>query len=332
MPPTTEPRPVSASAEPVLWQLVKLFANAHESGLRQRCSKLIQCICAWQPELRSQLAQRRDELDRAVQGLGSHGLTATNAATNEAGSGALNCLHITLKAELHRHIDTYKAALQRIDELSAVTVNPDPARSSHQRLLAIGYADIQQRLIDNKQLLDVLERPALRQLQQLVGELAARVQNDKEVLYAVGQIKRVDALANTEQRPAAGLLMNFSRGCDTVLKIMGAAAAAKDADDESDDGAAATATVRSAGNQTPSMLAMKAPPSPTGSGSGGSSDGYHSDGELATAAADEEMVQQYRTLYVQLRNETLAALDQLQQLRRTDHLKTKILFSIIVVR
>lgn len=183
----------AASAEPVLWTLVKLFGNPHESGLRQRCTKLIQSICLWQPELRDLLATRRRELDQAVQGLGLHGLTADSA-------NALSSLHITLKSELHRHIDTYKVALQKIDELSAITVNPDPAFSSHQRLLAIGYGDIQQRLIDNKTLLTVLEKPALKQLHQLVDNLAARVQNDKEVLYAVGQIKRIDQLANTEQR------------------------------------------------------------------------------------------------------------------------------------
>lgn len=184
---------LAVSAEPVLWTLVKLFGNPHESGLRQRCTKLIQCICLWQPELRDLLATRRSELDQAVRGLGLHGLTADSA-------NALNSLHITLKSELHRHIDTYKSALQKIDELSAITVNQDPAFSSHQRLLAIGYDDIQQRLIDNKTLLTVLEKPALKQLHQLVDNLAARVQNDKEVLYAVGQIKRIDQLANTEQR------------------------------------------------------------------------------------------------------------------------------------
>lgn len=98
--------------------------------------------------------------------------------------------------------------------------------------------------------------------------------------------------------------MNFSRGCDTVLSIMG--------------------TV------TPTA-ATKAPPSPSGN-SCGSSDGYHSDGDNdGVTSADSEMVELYRTLYVQHRNETLDALDQLQQLKRTDHLKTKILFSIIVV-
>lgn len=76
-------------------------------------------------------------------------------------------------------------------------------------------------------------------------------------------------------------------------------------------------------------MAVKAPPSPSGNSSTGS-DGYHSDPEVE--ASDAEMVRLYRTLYVQHRNETLTALDQLAQLKRTNHLKAKILFSIIVVR
>lgn len=61
------PRP-EVPAETVLWHLVKLFGNPHESGLRQRCTKLIQSIGEWQPEIRNLLKTRRKALDQAVQG------------------------------------------------------------------------------------------------------------------------------------------------------------------------------------------------------------------------------------------------------------------------
>lgn len=195
-----------------MWTLVKLFGNPHESGLRQRCAKLIQSIGIWQPELRDVLKARRKALDQAVQGkhkhfffllqliqkryslgLGMHGLTADY-------TNALNSLHVSLKTELQRHIDTYKIALQKLVELSPITVNQDPAFSSHQRLLAISYNDIQQRLIDNKTMLTILEKPSLKQLSQLIENLSQRVQNDKEVLFCVGQIKRIDLQASTELR------------------------------------------------------------------------------------------------------------------------------------
>lgn len=89
--------------------------------------------------------------------------------------------------------------------------------------------------------------------------------------------------------------MNFSRGCDSVLNIMGP---------------------------------LTAPPSPSSNNSYGS-DGYHSDSD--SDAGDSEMVNMYRTLYIQHRNQTLEALDVLPQLKKTNHLKAKILFSIIVV-
>lgn len=122
-----------------------------------------------------------------------HGLTADY-------TNALNSLHVTLKNELQRHIDTYKVAMQKMLELSPITVNQDPAFSSHQRLLAISYNDIQQRLIDNKTLLTILEKPSLKQLSELIENLSKRVQNDKEVLFCVGQIKRIDQQASTELR------------------------------------------------------------------------------------------------------------------------------------
>lgn len=207
------PKP-EVSAEPIMWNLVKLFGNAHESGLRQRCTKLAQAITVWQPELRESLKVKRTSIDTAVQSLGVHGLTADS-------SGNLISLHVAMKTELQRHIDTYKMALHKLEELSAVTVTQDPAQSSHQRLLAISHSDIQQRLIDNKTLLTVLEKPALKQLPQLIENLQQRVQNDKDVLFNVGEIKRIDPTLNIEERPAAGLLMNFSRGCDAVLGLIG---------------------------------------------------------------------------------------------------------------
>lgn len=122
-----------------------------------------------------------------------HGLTADH-------TNALTSLHVALKTELLRHIETYKTAIHKLEELSPITVNQDPAQSSHQRLLAISYNDIQQRLIDNKTLLTILDKPALKQLPQLIESLGERVQNDKEVLGCIGQIKRIDQQVSTDIR------------------------------------------------------------------------------------------------------------------------------------
>uniref|UniRef100_A0A182M7M0 Mitochondria-eating protein n=2 Tax=Myzomyia TaxID=59140 RepID=A0A182M7M0_9DIPT len=285
------PRP-DVPCEAIMWHLVKLFSNPHETGLRQRCMKLAQAIGIWQPSLRDSLLARRKQLDQAIQGLGVHGLTADQ-------TGSLISLHVALKNELQRHIDTYKTAIHKLEELSPVTAHQDPAQSSHQRLLAIGYGDIQQRLIDNKTLLTMLDKPALKQLAQLVENLSQRVQNDKEVLFCVGQIRRTDATANTEERPAAGLLMNYSRGCDTVLGLMG-------------------------------PIATLPPSSPTSNGcSSGGSDGYHSDSDIDET--NSELVRQYSVTYSKNRIDTLDSLNSLPQLKHAHQLKAKILFSIIVL-
>lgn len=64
---TPSPKPEIAS-ETILWNLVKLFGSTNESGLRQRCSKLIQSLTMWQPELRDSVNARRAALDHAVNG------------------------------------------------------------------------------------------------------------------------------------------------------------------------------------------------------------------------------------------------------------------------
>lgn len=212
---TVNPSPkLDVPTESIVWQLVRLFSNPHDTNIKQRCSKLIQSLVQYEPNLRHTIRDTRKSFNNAVQGLGSHGLT-TDA------SGQLISLHSALKTELQRHVDTYKMALHKLEELSMITVKPDPAQSSHQRLLAISYGDIQQRLIDNKTLLTILDKPALKQLTSLIENLSQRVENDKEVLKCVGQLKRVDSQANVEKRPAAGLLMNFARGCEIILNVMG---------------------------------------------------------------------------------------------------------------
>ncbi|SPP89943.1 uncharacterized protein LOC117591458 [Drosophila guanche] len=291
----TTPKP-DVPSETVAWQLVRLFSNPHESGLRQRCTKLLQALVKYEPNLRQTLRERRRSFDNAVQGLGVHGLTTS-------ASGQLISLHVALKTELQRHVDTYKMAIHKLEELSMVTNNQDPAHSSHQRLLAINYGDIQQRLIDNKTLLTMLDKPILKQLQTLVENLSTRVENDKEVLSCVGQVKRLDAQAHVEKRPAAGLLMNFSRGCEVVLQTMGPESV------------------------PPGHPAMSKATMATGGSS--CSDGYHSD----DSASDDgsEIVSLYRNLYIENRADALEALDSLPQLKHAHSLKEKILFSMIVL-
>lgn len=114
-------------------------------------------------------------------GLGCHGLTQD--------ANGLTHLHVALKSELQRHIDAYKNALHRLDELGASN-SKNPTDASHHRLLSLHYGDVQQRLIDNKTILTLLDKPNLKQLGPLVETLATRVQSDKEALFCVSELKR----------------------------------------------------------------------------------------------------------------------------------------------
>ncbi|KAH9644631.1 hypothetical protein HF086_011800 [Spodoptera exigua] len=178
------PRP-DVQCETIAWRLVGLLGADQSSGLRARTARLASSLVHYTPDTRDAIDARRRQLDAAVQGLGTHGLTAD-------ASGSLISLHVALKNELQRHVDVYKQALHKLEELSPVTITQDPAASSHQRLLALSHADVERRLIDNKSLLTIVDKPALRQLPTLVDALASRVESDKAVLACIGQIKRSD--------------------------------------------------------------------------------------------------------------------------------------------
>lgn len=88
-------------------------------------------------------------------------------------------------------MDAYKTALHRLEELGLGGADPKrPVDASHQRLLQLHHGEVQQRLIDNKTILTILDKPALQQLRPLIDTLAMRVQNDKEALFCVSQLKR----------------------------------------------------------------------------------------------------------------------------------------------
>ncbi|XP_045539954.1 uncharacterized protein LOC106713983 [Papilio machaon] len=287
-----QPRP-ELQCEAVAWRLVGLLGVDQSSGLRARTAKLANALAQYTPDARDTVDARRRQLDAAVQGLGTHGLTADS-------SGALISLHIAMKNELQRHVDVYKQALHKLEELSPVTLHSDPASSSHQRLLSLSHADVERRLIDNKSLLTAVDKPALRQLPTLVSQLAARVESDKAVLACVGQIKRTDpTLDLSDTRPVAGVLMSYSRGCAAVLGLMS---------EESPEQAAPRSHADSA------------------------SDGYHSDSDDSQQQPDRSaLVSQYAAVWAMAAEEVLPALAALEPLQATPHLKYKIVFSVVVL-
>ncbi|KAK9881742.1 hypothetical protein WA026_017263 [Henosepilachna vigintioctopunctata] len=199
----------------------------------------------------------------------------------------LTHLHVALKNELCRHIEAYKSASHRLDELGLVSSDSKkPVDSSHQRLLNLHHDDVQQRLIDNKTILTILDKQALQQLRPLIDVLSNRVQNDKEALFCVSQIKKLHPV--DEQMPVATLLMSFSKGCGALLDL------------------------------------MQVPESPC------TSEGYHSEPE-SEFDSRKDSIGRYAALYHQSRPRALEALDSLPDLIHATQLKSKILFSVVVL-
>lgn len=202
--------------EGVLMQLVKLFTGNNTSAERWLGStrKLLKVIVLSEPKLRKALQLRRRSLDKAVEGLGQHGLVGTSDET-------LTNLHDALKVEFQRLVDTYKSALQKLEEMSlsgrrdGVNKGPAPVQASHQRQLSLRQADIQERLIKNKTLLNVVE-PAIgnRSLAILLTILQRRVDCDKDALFQFTQLRK--ELCVDAETVVAPLLMRYSNACDQV--------------------------------------------------------------------------------------------------------------------
>ncbi|RZF43272.1 hypothetical protein LSTR_LSTR001533 [Laodelphax striatellus] len=205
--------------ENVLMQLVKVFSGGSAERWLASSRKLLKVIVLSEPKLRKALQLRRRALDKAVEGLGQHGLVGTSDET-------LTNLHDALKVEFQRLADTYKTALQKLEELSLsgrrdgqVSKGPAPVQASHQRQLSLRQSDIQERLIKNKTLLNVVE-PAIsnRSLAILLTILQRRVECDKDALFQFTQLRK--ELNVEPDHVVAPLLMRYSHACDQVLELM----------------------------------------------------------------------------------------------------------------
>ncbi|XP_063228610.1 uncharacterized protein LOC134534250 [Bacillus rossius redtenbacheri] len=234
--------------EGVVMQMVKFFSLAQDKDRAttqatwepscgpfvSSCKKLLKVIVLSDPKSRKLLQQRKRGLDKAIEGLGQHGLVGTS-------DESLTNLHDALRVEFRRVAETYKGALQKLEELSlatahgaspGVTRGPAPVQASHQRQLSLRQPEIQERLIKNKTLLNVVE-PTLgnHSLDILLGILQRRVEFDKDVLFQFTQLRK--EMKEVEAAEAvAPVLLRYSHGCDQVLELM--KEVAEDDDDSSD--------------------------------------------------------------------------------------------------
>ncbi|GIY37936.1 uncharacterized protein CDAR_8131 [Caerostris darwini] len=214
----------------VVMQIAKLFAHPDISGtmihkqspLILSCKKLMKVIVLSDPRVKRQMLSRKHSLEKAVEGLGQHGLVATS-------DKALMNLHEALKVEFERIIHQYKIAVQKLNELCltpkqlvtrSISYGPAPTDASHQRQLNLRQNEIQERLIKNKTILNVIE-PTLtdHSLELLLKTLRKRVEIDKDIIFQFTQLRKEVKDVNPDA-VVAPILMKFSKGCSRVLELM----------------------------------------------------------------------------------------------------------------
>lgn len=186
-------------------QMVRLFAQQHDADrdgaapwlgppqMITSCKKLLKMILQADPRARQQLRGRKQALDRALEGLGQHGLvTAAGGSAETAGEAPLLHLGEALRGQLESLLSRCKVGALRLSagpEAARVSLNrgPAPSTASHQRQLSLRRVQVQERLIRNKTLLDALEpaEQAARGLETLLAVLRRRIQLDKDALCQV---------------------------------------------------------------------------------------------------------------------------------------------------
>ncbi|XP_058807347.1 uncharacterized protein LOC131674910 [Phymastichus coffea] len=346
--------------EQLLWRVVYLIASgdAHDQFHLRAWARLLSALNRAAPSVRSALITRRRALERAVEGLGKHGLvqakpksTVSNGNSNDhhhhhhhhhhgfSSSNSINSLinstsnlvplPVALKDELETRADAYKLALHKIESLGkhAGLHKGDQGvqAASHQRQLSLKHSEVQQRLIDNQGLLNVLERASGTRLDELLVELKTRVEQDKEALRQWSVLRKTYNDSKNQTSLAAKLLQ-FSRGCTLAIQLMNS------------DGA----PVSSNGSQSGDYYYDEEEEGEESS----SSAGYHTDescsltpepsfktlqGLSCQDAGAERLCERYAALYTQASQHTLEALNGLLPLKDAPELKTKILYSIVVL-
>lgn len=226
--PTSNLRP-----EAVVWQMVKFFASQEDGLIGQMrwefcgpfissCKRLLSVLITTEPRVTKILAERKKALQKAIEGLGQHGMVGTS-------DERLMNLHDALKLEFEKVQKSYINALEQLESLALVNGGKSvkasqangakaPIAQSHQRQLSLKSDEIQERLIKNKTLLNVVE-PTLENtsLEVLLGILQQRIELDKECLFQYTQLrKETRAVDGGSVGSVAPILMRYQRGCQQV--------------------------------------------------------------------------------------------------------------------
>ncbi|KAK1122639.1 hypothetical protein K0M31_009083 [Melipona bicolor] len=319
--------------EHVLWKVVHLISISQDHFRLRIWCKLLTSLDKLAPNARSMLVARKRALGRAVEGLGKHGLVASNL--ENGGASNLVPLPVALKEQLENRIEAYKLAVHKIESFGkhARTHRADQSvqAASHQRQLSLKYSEIQQRLIDNQSLLNTLEKAGdPSSLESLLSELKRRVEQDKEALRQWTALRKSNFAGNTKNPPLAARLLQFSRGCELTLQLMnqGNPRVFEPGENLADDYEEESSS--SAGYHTDESCS----PTPEPSVRNRCTILRLAENFSCLTSGDvtaERLAERYAALYDQAHLHTLDALDAMQPLKDAHDLKAKILYSVVVL-
>lgn len=218
--------------ESVIMQLIRLFAHSedptHNKNIKwstcdiAACKNILKIIAQVDPKLPRMLKKRKKALDKALEGLGLHGLIITTD------QNLLN-IHDALKLEFENVIKNYKQVLEKLQELEltqqkvkprSVSKGTPPVGASHQRLLNLTHGEVQERLMKNKIVWMTVE-PILygSKLPALLNSLKERIDNDKDAIYQFSQLRKEAGFLN-QNTIIAPILMQYTRGFEHVLLLL----------------------------------------------------------------------------------------------------------------
>lgn len=104
----------------VLWKIVYLISTSQDHFHLRIWTKLLGALSRVAPASKNILATRRRALERAVEGLGKHGLvpSAQGNTSENTNSQNLVSLPVALKEELESRSEAYKLALHKIESFA----------------------------------------------------------------------------------------------------------------------------------------------------------------------------------------------------------------------
>uniref|UniRef100_A0ABM0MHR9 Uncharacterized protein LOC100371731 n=1 Tax=Saccoglossus kowalevskii TaxID=10224 RepID=A0ABM0MHR9_SACKO len=221
---------ITLKVENILLRIVRFLARQEDPNA-QKFSKIDQAdkaiasilriIAFVEPEIMKTLRSRKRMMETVLEGMGGHGLVSID--------NSLMTLHDALKLEFEQNIIAYKAALQKLEDLSLSHSKPmtlknistgsaRTAAPSHHKLMKVNQDQIQVRLYKNKSLLNVVEPSMRSKLPNLLQFLQDCIENDKGALLAFGQLRK-EIKTIPQDVKVAPIIAQYTRGLRKVLEI-----------------------------------------------------------------------------------------------------------------